>query len=221
MIRHRWILVLAAVMGAAVAYALIPPEEPEFDGKRLSAWLEAFDYESEETVNVATPALRAMGSNAVIPLIRMLKAKDSRLRTKWMDLVQRQTLIQFQFTPADVLRRRAIIACEKLGPAAKAAVPALFDLVSEGDPRTSRSALNALVEIGDGTLNPFTQALTNRNERIRVAAARALGVLGKEADAAVPALLQSARTDQLELRREAEKALRLTTGAANPTPDAK
>ena len=59
---HRpWILLSAALISGGLAFSLAQPREPVFEGKRLSAWLEAFDYESEELVNEAIPPSNKWG----------------------------------------------------------------------------------------------------------------------------------------------------------------
>ena len=210
----RWILVSTAILGVSMAFYLSQPREPEFDGKRLSVWLESFDYESEELVNVAIPALRQMGTNAVGPLTRLLKAKDSCLKEKFVLLLQKQSLVTFHFTPAHVLRARAILACEKLGPAADGAVPALIDLLAEDNQRTSAAVIVALTEIGsEDVVERLVQTLgSGGTSASRISAARALGALGQKAELAVPALLRAAEGNDQELRREARKALVSVSG---------
>ena len=202
------------IVGATLAFYVTLPREPEFEGKRLSAWLEAFDYESEELVNVAIPALRQMGTNAVGPLIVLLKAKDSCLKEKLVQILQKQSLVAFHFTPAHVLRGRAILACEKLGPSAREAVPALIDLLGEEDQPTPAAVISALAEIGgEDAVERLAQALRAGPTRaVRISAARALGSLGQKAKMAVPALLRATEDNDRELRREARKALVSVSG---------
>ena len=212
---HRpWILLSAALISGGLAFYLAQPREPVFDGKRLSAWLEAFDYESEELVNEAIPALQQMGTNSVGPLIRLLQDKDSCLKEKLVQLLQKQALVTSHFTPAHVLRARAILACEKLGPTANDAVPALIDLLAEDDQRTSAAVIRALAEIGgEDAVERLIQALrAGGTTAARIFAARALGALGQKAKMAVPALLHAAEDNDQELRLEAQKALVSVSG---------
>jgi len=86
-----WVGLAAVVF--AMAWAIERPREPVYKGSRVTEWLQARDqYRREE----AEEAVRQIGSNAIPSLIRMLQAKDSFLRAKFVELVGKQEFINLQ-----------------------------------------------------------------------------------------------------------------------------
>src|SRR5207244_758259 len=75
-----------------------------------------------DTNQPAAQAILHMGSAAVPILVRELRTRDSVTKLKLMELLQKQSVIRFGFTPAYIRQRRAIEACFALGPTAKAAM---------------------------------------------------------------------------------------------------
>jgi HEAT repeat protein len=99
----------------------------------------------------------------------------------------------------------------KLGPDAKAAVPALMDALSSKQSALRLSAVYALGEIGpDAKMVPALTDLLNDDEaHVRAAAATVLGKIGPEAKAAVPALVTTLKDLDAEVREAAAGALGL------------
>ena len=76
-------------------------------------------------------AVRRIGTNALPTLLRMLRAKDSALKVKLMDLVKRQHYFRIEYTPADELNYRACSAFGVLRAKAQSAAPALIRIYEQ------------------------------------------------------------------------------------------
>jgi hypothetical protein len=89
-------VLLAAIAGLAVWQGLRSPErEPVYQGKRLSSWLIAsVTNGTPEAQAQAYAAVRQVGPNALPTLLRMLRAKDSRLKAELMALADKQHVIK-------------------------------------------------------------------------------------------------------------------------------
>jgi HEAT repeat protein len=86
-----------------------------------------------------------------------------------------------------------------MGPAAKAAVPALVALLKENNKGTRHTAARALAAIGPRAVDvlPLTKALKDDDEEVRREAARALGAIGPEASASVPPLMEALKDPRI------------------------
>ncbi len=156
----------------------ILPGEPIYQGKALHLWLAEFDLSSAERPEKASAALRALGTNALPLLYQMIRIKDPLWKKAFFSLNERQLLLRLEPTEARVVRYRAIEGYRVLGAAAKASVPWLIEcLSSEPDPA------------------------------VRADVAAALGWIGPEARAAIPALLKATNDPDPDLRRSALFAL--------------
>jgi HEAT repeat protein len=167
------IVVLVAgftILAGGILVLLLPPE-PRYRGRPLTYWLEGWypyppslvrsrsalsqrDWTARRSA--AEAAVRALGTNALPVLIRMLARRDGPLKRRLVNtriaqrLVAHGTLASF-LTPAWKRTRTAAQMLGLLGPAARAAVPALL-AVLKGCPdlETRRCAVVSLGEIGPG-----------------------------------------------------------------------
>lgn len=174
-------LVLAVAVLAligVVAWQMLRPSEPVYQGKRLSNWLADLDLGSGHSPEAATQAVRAIGTNSFPVLMRMLRAKDPLWKRGLIALSARQSLIELQISQADLVRCRAVQGYAALGPAAKETVAALIQ-VMDSEPRVE----------------------------VRMDVAAALGAIGPGAKAAIPVLLKAAQDQNSELRKAALCAL--------------
>jgi len=162
--KQRTVLIalLAMALGSLVWLALGQPREPIYKGKLLSAWLDEYNHAALPiTRDPAKTAILQIGTNGVPVLLRLASTKDSVLWEKLRMLVARQKLIPFHLRTAGEYRDMALVGFEILGPAAKPAVPGLIGL------------------------------LKDQNWSVRGTAMYALGRIGPEAAAAVPALIEA------------------------------
>ena len=148
------VLLLVTVAGV-VAWQGLRLREPVYQGKRLTDWLDAYKLyglAGVETWQVraeqqkADEAVRHVGTNALPTLLRMLRANDSALKVKCVELARRQHLIRIKHTPAEELNYRACAAFGVLGAKARSAVPALIEIANQNLSRASRwYSIQALV----------------------------------------------------------------------------
>ena len=103
--------------------------------------------------------------------------------------------------------RCANYALRKLGAQAAPAVPALIDLLRDDGNGACQEAVETLAAIGLPAIEPLKRALTDAESPRRAAAARALGLIGKPAKSAVPALFKVVTDSVPEVRRAAGEAL--------------
>jgi len=170
----------------------------------------------------AKAAVRQMGTNAIPKLIEMLRAEDPTWKLKVRDWTESWP-IKYRFHPASIKHWRAITALEALGPAA---VPMLLDLQHYTLPRNALqeqdaiSARNALIQIGENAVSPLVSTLTNSNPEVRMRAVVALGWLGSDAVAAVPALLK-ALDDPVNHGNGVREAVMQALKEIEPEPDVK
>src|SRR5690348_5046029 len=158
-------LLLIACIGGFVWLAL-PPKEPEYQGKPLSYWLERartnwnaifFSPKDPETVE-CTEAVRHIGTNAIPYLLRMLKAKDTALKTKAMDFAEAKGMTNLPLHSAQELLDKADVGFFLLGDLATNAIQDLIKIYNHPpSPDSKQRASKALIYLypAAGVLNPY------------------------------------------------------------------
>lgn len=122
---------------------------------RFAAQLVTFEGTLLRPIDDAKYILGRAGQLPVAILSRMLAASESYLRT------------------------RALEVLERIGPAARAAGPAVLPLL--GDPLTASYAVRTLGELGDPTVLPYVRPLLGHiDTELRVEACKTLGLLRDE-----------------------------------------
>ena len=135
--RKRLAIVLLTVIAGVVAYVLLKPkDEPKYQGRYLSDWLEEY-RDSRYSDGDAAIAVRNIGTNALPYLVKWLSSKSSRRVT--------QSLNGFAI----------------LGTDAASAIPELQALMK--DP-TKPGARFALVSIGPPAIPALKAALADPNQ---------------------------------------------------------
>jgi HEAT repeat protein len=196
---------VAGMVGLPVAWrAVRDAAEPGHDGQPLSYHLFSLTYGDVRRERAAREAVRAIGSNAVPQLIRILESRESRFKTCFNEMVRRQSLIRFRVEPLAVRQMHAAIACQELGPVAAPAIPALAALVA--DPELAQWAVPALAEIGPQTFPLLTNALFSGNATAKAAAAGSLRHT-RPRELAVPPLLRTLESPDARLRSLAAESL--------------
>ena len=208
--RYRTVLfvLLAGVILAFTFYAL-RPREPVYQGRRLSAWLRDMGLYPAKYRHDAEEAVRQIGTNSLPTLLKLLAAKDSFLKKLTLaSLAKMHPLIRVDWPSAQDLHVRAMLAFHVLGPEAKAAIPALTDLLKH--PETAPSAARALMSIGPDAVLPLVRALTNENRIVRRTAAFGLGQIRSAETAVTLALVKSLKDADARVRHAAAESLRRT-----------
>jgi HEAT repeat protein len=152
--------------------------------------------------------VRRIGTNALLTLLRILRAKDSALKVKSMDLVKRQHYFRIEYTPADELNYRACSAFGVLRAKAQSAVPALVRIYEQNiSPASQFYVSRALIAIGpDATrtaIPAFLRGAASSNLLVRKFAVRALAQVHDESSLVVPALAMSLSDTNVAIRASA------------------
>ncbi len=196
-------LVIVALLAAVIV--LMRSSEPRARGRSLSSWVNSLPG-TGTAPRAAAAALREIGTNAIPPLLQLLRTKDSPEISKLNELLRKQSLIRFHFREASEKRAKAVAGFNALGSIAKPAIPELVELFN--DPESALPALRALNEIGPDAVLPLTQALSHTNSEVRDLAADLLSRHGAaHPKIAVPALLQAMRDPDEFVRSTAAKSL--------------
>jgi HEAT repeat protein len=149
-----------------------------------------------------------MGMESVSPVI--VSATRSR-RRKMADVYHLIGHLKSGHT-----RLAAASALGRMGAEAKAAVPALIELLTDCDPAVRQIAIWALNEIGDqaNLVVPALIEMFRGDEWHKEAAATTLGAIGPEAGAAVPALASALNDNSSRVRACSAIALARIGGEA-------
>ncbi len=206
---RRYLLVTLLIAAVSVASWLLlsQPGEPVYQGKSLTFWCDhcaakSFLSSDQELQEQAGIAIRAIGTNAIPTLVRMLRAKDSKLNL--IELASKQHVINIELKTATDRHYEALMAFMCLGPEAKFAVPALIEIFNEchsdlynGAPGPRASIIaDIFSNIGPAAADAVPQLVqftTDTNYNIRWSAVSALGEIHAKPDLAVPVLTKSLR----------------------------
>jgi hypothetical protein len=198
------LFLFTAIAAVSLIASLRQPREPEYDGVPLSDYLRSLTYSQVRLERSARDAIRAMGSNAVPHLIKILDARESRFKTRFNELAGRYSFTRFRFTLMDAQQVQAAMACQELGPAAAAAIPSLARLVD--DPQLGSWAVAALAEVSPQTFPLLTNAMNSRWPATRFAAVGQLR-LARPRERAIPPLLVALGSQESNMRGIAAESL--------------
>jgi HEAT repeat protein len=204
------------LLAGGIAWLLLQPGEPVYEGRSLSSWLE--DYNPNVLLDPrkhdkADEAMRHIGTNGIPTLLRMLRASDSDMKYKLSEWASRQHLVKFRRIYATDLYSEALVGFEILGPKAKDAVPSLIEIYEKNhSPHLQKNVvLLALIQIGPGAAEavPMLAKQTNNPNSIeRKNAAFALCQIHATSDhMAVIALIQFLHDSDPLVRETAANAL--------------
>lgn len=161
-----------------VSWEQLDNSGPSYRGRRLTNWLEDLDLESTHSPVDASHAIRAIGTNALPVLFKMIRASDPFWKRGLLWLDAKQSILRLRISTASLTRCRAVQGYAVLGPAAKDAVNPLIRLLE-----------------------------TEPNIETRSDVAAALGAIGPEARSAIPMLWKAAQSGKADLRKSAIFAL--------------
>jgi hypothetical protein len=228
--RKGWLVVAVLVLLVAVATVLLStPSEPSYKGKSLSYWLQAYKIpftathglwrngkpigadEDLPTRSQADTAIRAIGTNAIPTLLRLIQRRDNR-HSYWQFSLARK-LPFFRVAPVSPFdpNYEALMAFIELGPDAGPAVPQLVKVYySEPDRDTKDWVIPTLTQLGpaaEPAVPMLLHALDGTNTLLRANAIFALGAIHADAPVVVPALIACLHKPEYEVRLAAVMAL--------------
>jgi hypothetical protein len=201
------VAVLLVVVLGGLAWEVLLPHEPVYEGRPLSAWLHDSDTSIKERLpsekvrvlmaekqkkrEVAEKAIRHFGTNALPMLIALLSSKDSKERERLFIWSTRQPLSQFRLQGASERRWLANEGFRVLGETAAPALPALIEMLKNRDEVEVPITTDALSAIGSKVFLPVINALTNQDDRVRIGALFALQEIAPlvPTDIIIPALV--------------------------------
>jgi hypothetical protein len=140
--RHVWlVLTFTGILGVTAWIFLVPrgPQEPIYQRKKLSEWLERYTtYQTSDRFQThmavdADQAVQQIGTNGLPVLLRLARAHDPGWKRACMALADRQHFVTVRFTTAAMKQQQAQDAFLMLG---RRAVPALTELARDSDPAT-------------------------------------------------------------------------------------
>ena len=139
--------------------------EPSYNGTTLSEWLEERRSGNPE----AADAVRHIGPRALPTLLQLLQQRQPKWKVKaneWMEAIGLSRRFAFEDRTASA-QDDALWGLQILGPAADPAIPGLVRMLNNDPPMALLSA-EALIAIGSQTLPYLADALTNRNDQVRL-----------------------------------------------------
>ncbi len=188
--RSRNIIAFLVVVAIVfTAWLVLRSREPQYEGKKLSEWLDQYrhdDFESGPDSETAT-AIRSIGTNAIPLLLKYLSVKDSALRKQIVQFAEKQEVFKLNIPSANAYHEAAIGGFHALGVLGKPAVPSLVTLMN--DTNSGPSAMRCLCCIGEDAVGVLIQGLSSTNSEVRAACASGLGEVGTNRPAALPALI--------------------------------
>lgn len=195
--------------------------EPIFQGRKLSGWLDDAAYEDGNSParNTARSAIQEIGTNALPYLLNLLEeAPDTNLDGSLTQLVKRQPWLSDRTKDrlGDQSLHRLKQAAEgfsALGTHAASATPRLIYLAGLQGGGLGNVPVFALAGIGPAAVDPLIQSLTNSTRTVGGVQQTKLGALyglrTLQIEKAVPNLLMCIDDPDAPIREEAINALAL------------
>jgi hypothetical protein len=216
------LIVVACLVAVVVAFLVRPGErEPEYQGKKLSAWLEIRNRETGQTPSEyerANEAIRQIGTNALPYLLRWIRDDPNPRRTRLMVVVERwlpARLRRIYGVGHDLAERRRVWAIQcffGLGESATSAIPDLVQLMNDtNSPSVSAAAMHALACVGKPSLPHLLAVLSDSNRVDRAEAANWIANFadhyGTNGIVAVPVLVKCLQGNDTRVAGESAGAL--------------
>ena len=206
--RPRNILVLVVVAAIALlAWLALSSREPEFEGKKLTEWLEQYGRpDAGSTLDPeAANAIREIGTRAIPFLMKFVSVKDSPLRTQFAQWCDKQETFKFTIPTATEYHGKAVGGFHALGKMGRSAIPALVNLMD--DTNSAPTAVGCLWGIGSEATEALIAGTMHTNTEIRGRCAWMLGDVATNSPAALATLIKLLNDSQMDVRCETTLAL--------------
>ena len=216
--------VLLVLVIGLLAWSIVLPREPVYQGEPLSFWLDQ-GRQHNWLNSTSETAIASMGPRAVPALLNMAQMRDSSFRRLLYRLATTHDSLNLRIRPYDENLEMTAYGFKLLGPKAKCAVPKLVRLLHSSAPETRCVAAYCLGEIGPGAnagINALLENLrfqlrhrTNSdwNEKGIYTSLFALGQIGSAASAAIPQIVLFTNDPGWSIRWQAQASLIQITGA--------
>jgi len=202
MTRRRKILIgamLSVVIGLLLCWPR-GPQDPKYQGKRLSQWIKEAIPDGRKNCEPACKAIRSIGSNAVPYFLSEFIRPESKSKAAFNRWASTHRSINFRFTDH---QDRYVTAAYGLALLAHETIPVLPTLADYlGDGLRGRHAAFAMAKAGDSALPHFLKAICSTNHDSAYNASLGLIEL-KDGTAAVPTLIESLKHTNEFTRRNA------------------
>jgi HEAT repeats len=205
-------LLAAAVVAGGIAFIYLQPpreDDPVWNGKPLSAWLAGYDVGQHQNLVEANTAMLHYGTNAIPLLLRMLAAKDSPLKLKLIAQARKHHFLHAHIPTAVEKNVEAVDAFQQLEPWIRAQVPVkswieVYDrrpsIISTGFITSTLGDLGPAAK--DAVPSLLGMATDVQQDFVsRACAFTALGRIHSESEMVVPAMIETAKETNSELRR--------------------
>jgi len=205
MAKKRYILlgVLAVAAVGGLAWPALRPQEPVYQGKALSFWLDQYGSNhwkrsDRNLAQQAETAIRHFGTNAVPNLLNMMRSRESSFKTNVLGRVPKSWLVRLRLptvneyqTQLGERRRRGAFGMVALGPDARPFFPALIRLLNDTnyDVRyVSVFALRSLGPVAKEALPSLIRCLDDPEFTVRDEAVMSLGIIHEDPERVIPIL---------------------------------
>jgi HEAT repeat protein len=198
--RNRILLVvlLVAALGSLI-WLMLRSNEPVYQAKSLSVWLEQYSTNRWPLDKQAEAAIRHIGTNAVPILLKRLSTREDSLKMKLLARVPKQWLVRLHLRSVDEYRLQVdnyrtlgANGFMALGVDARPAVPALIALLNDKDLRVrylAVFALRCLGPVASDALPSMINCLDDPDFAVRDDAVTGLGTIHQEPERVVPILI--------------------------------
>jgi hypothetical protein len=204
--RKRILIILTACVLAGIGVvAFWPgPKEPEYNGKKLSEWLRAYELPVNPVASfeqwrakwrAADEAVQHIGTNALPWLVRWIAYEPPKWKERIEGLVSKvpASTIPSWYYWDDALTKDAEHAFEVLGTNAAAAVPQLIQIVKQPRRELKQElAMTALSHVGKDGFPALLAALKDKDPHTKSTAAVCIYKMfgrGVDVSPAIPELL--------------------------------
>jgi len=222
----RWLVVVAAVIVVAIvaAVAFWPGErQPEYQGKKLSEWVEM----QEDHPGECAEAVTAIGTNAIPLLLSWLdyeipawKVAIGKFYVRHERLARRLWVLR-RYQGIEPWRRQqaARAGFVILGSRASNGIPALTRLALSTNSQSALFAISSLSYLGEGAVQPLVALSSNRtlapeNRAFAVSAMGNMTYLGTNAAPCIGALVACSKETNLLIAICAKRSLGVFTQPA-------
>ncbi len=222
--RKRRDYLILGVLGVVLAGVLVAvfwrDREPEYGGKRLSEWVEAYAVTRlfvgwERENKEAVVAIRHFSTNAVPHLLKWIRYETPAWRKTFYGIanpvLRRLNAAWVLWDKRVRLAEHAAWVFDVLGPDGQGAIPKLTQLLDGSSSLDcEQRAITALLKIGEEGRGPVLAVITNNQatRELAICAVRSIGLLETDAGPAIPSLPQLLTDSNWNRRSFATNALR-------------